>query len=183
MSSGHVADISAYQHKFRATNNNVKQDSAGKVRKRNRAVVSCMQCRSRKSKCDREQPCATCKGHGTACTYSKQNSAKGLPKASPQERLNHLETLLLEMMQSKESSSRAQIPVRRTPSQVATPGESVSSNDTNDYSLEITETQPGAYRATETEESYVGPTHWQAILETVCIEPLRKGDAVHAYVL
>ena len=161
-----MADISAYQHKFRATVGNAKPDTAGKVRKRNRPVVSCLQCRGRKSKCDREQPCGSCKGHGSPCTYNKPNG-KSPPKASPQDRLNHLENLLLQMMQTKEPGN-VQLPVGRSPTQLASPENSVSSTETSTSSLEIPEAPQGAYRKSETEESYVGPTHWQAILETVC---------------
>ena len=162
------SDISAYQHKFRAVGNNTKQENTSKVRKRNRAVISCLSCRSKKARCDREQPCSTCKAHGTACTYSKATNAKSPTKATPQDRLNHLEKLLLDMMQSKENPQQSQLPVGRTPSQLASPEESISSNDSPDYPLDQFEEPQGSYRTTETEESYVGPTHWQAILETVC---------------
>ena len=162
------SDISAYQHKFRAVGNNTKQENTSKVRKRNRAVISCLQCRSKKSRCDREQPCGTCKAHGTTCTYTKPTNTKSTSKATPQDRLNHLEKLLLDMMQTKDNPQQTQLPVGRSPSQLASPEDSIASNDNADNPPDQSELPQGSYRTTETEESYVGPTHWQAILETVC---------------
>lgn len=47
-------------------------DDAGReVRRRRRLVLTCVQCRRLKVKCDRQKPCAHCKNHGRAdvCTY------------------------------------------------------------------------------------------------------------------
>ncbi|KAM0713849.1 hypothetical protein Q7P37_010811 [Cladosporium fusiforme] len=54
-------------------------------RKRRRAALSCEQCRQRKLKCDRNDPCGACvKSRLPACVY-KDNSALGtLPKAPKQ---------------------------------------------------------------------------------------------------
>ena len=161
-----MSDISAYQHKFRAISNVTKPENVGKVRKRNRAVVSCQQCRNRKSKCDREHPCGTCKGHGTSCTYAKQNP-KSSSKSSPQERLSHLENLLLEMMQSKGGQSQMQLPIGRSPTQLASPETSITSDDAEDAPSDLSHAPQGTYSKTDAGESYVGPTHWEAILETV----------------
>lgn len=170
-----MADISSYQHKFRATSKSVKPDNSGKVRKRNRAAVSCLQCRNKKSKCDREQPCGSCKVHGTTCTYGKSD-VKRPSKISPQDRLNHLEDLLLEMIQAKDQNN-VQLPVGRTPSQLASPEDSASSIEISTGSPGSGQALRGSYRQSETEESYVGPTHWQAILETVCSITARSGDS------
>ena len=71
------------------------------------------------------------------------------------------------MMQSKESST-VQLPIGRTPPQLASPVASISSSDASPPPPEPSEAPQGAYRQGATEESYVGPTHWQAVLETVC---------------
>lgn len=50
-------DVSGYTGVFRLAS---PSDSHRKVIKRNRQVVSCIPCRNRKLKCDRQQPCASC---------------------------------------------------------------------------------------------------------------------------
>lgn len=45
-------------------------------RKRKRKTYSCVDCRRRKLKCDREQPCARCikEGHAQTCVFNADNS-------------------------------------------------------------------------------------------------------------
>lgn len=50
-------DVSGYTGVFRLAS---PSDPHRKVIKRNRQVVSCVPCRNRKLKCDRQQPCASC---------------------------------------------------------------------------------------------------------------------------
>ncbi|KAH2005549.1 hypothetical protein KXV97_004416, partial [Aspergillus fumigatus] len=41
------------------------------IRKRRRPALSCVECRRRKVKCDRNSPCGQCRAHkSTACTYA-----------------------------------------------------------------------------------------------------------------
>lgn len=40
-----------------------------KVRRRNRVINSCLECRRRKMKCSRGQPCASCARHGRKCVF------------------------------------------------------------------------------------------------------------------
>ena len=70
----------------------VKADFSLPLRKRRRPALSCVECRRRKIKCDRGEPCAHCKkSAGIKCVYSKndhpasgnrQRSASNLPTAS-----------------------------------------------------------------------------------------------------
>ena len=39
------------------------------VRRRNRVINSCLECRRRKLKCSREYPCAACQKHGRKCVF------------------------------------------------------------------------------------------------------------------
>ncbi|EPE10459.1 c6 transcription factor [Ophiostoma piceae UAMH 11346] len=53
------------------------QKKAGRKRPRIREAVSCWQCRSRKIRCDREQPCQPCveRDAGAKCTYSQTKAS------------------------------------------------------------------------------------------------------------
>lgn len=53
------------------------------IRKRNRRIISCLNCRKRKRKCDRELPCLNCKRYNIAstCTYDLSVPA-GVKKAT-----------------------------------------------------------------------------------------------------
>ncbi|KAI8914345.1 fungal-specific transcription factor domain-containing protein [Gorgonomyces haynaldii] len=58
------------------------------VKKRNRTTVACNNCHKKKSKCDGQTPCSTCKRLGQPCSYDR-------PSKGPQgtEDLSYLETL------------------------------------------------------------------------------------------
>lgn len=48
--------------------------------KRPRPVKSCLRCRNKKLKCDREQPCSTCRNHGLEdCAYDERAGSLGGP--------------------------------------------------------------------------------------------------------
>lgn len=61
-------DVSGYTGVFRLAS---PSDPHRKVIKRNRQVVSCVPCRTRKLKCDRQQPCASCvrRGDEDSCRF------------------------------------------------------------------------------------------------------------------
>ncbi|KAK7746476.1 hypothetical protein SLS53_002435 [Cytospora paraplurivora] len=99
-------DTSNYTSVFRLTPPN---DPHRKVIKRNRQVVSCVPCRTRKLKCDRQQPCnscvkrsdaASCRFFGTPSTATTHNSAAAaqapspVPRTEVQARLQRLEDLV-----------------------------------------------------------------------------------------
>jgi hypothetical protein len=47
-----------------------EKDGDGPAKRRRRPALSCVECRSRKVKCDRERPCGACKRiRSTTCTY------------------------------------------------------------------------------------------------------------------
>ncbi|CCX04458.1 Similar to Activator of stress genes 1; acc. no. P40467 [Pyronema omphalodes CBS 100304] len=50
--------------------------------KRRRFPVSCFECRRRKLKCDREQPCQRCRGSRRECIYANESPAAKVPKIS-----------------------------------------------------------------------------------------------------
>ncbi|KAJ9655678.1 hypothetical protein H2198_005475 [Neophaeococcomyces mojaviensis] len=52
-----------------ARDNAFKDSSASKVRRRNRMITSCLECRRRKLKCDKQQPCSNCNKFSRDCMF------------------------------------------------------------------------------------------------------------------
>ncbi|KAI0108452.1 fungal-specific transcription factor domain-containing protein [Daldinia grandis] len=154
-----------------------------KIQKRNRPPVSCLLCRTRKVKCDRQQPCERCVKSGEAnfCEYAPRASRKARTDSRPQAdvrarhepmsrpvlqvRLQKLE----EMVNSLVYTTRNREPTLDTPS-------------SSDQRTETTETRsdlssPPSMAASGSggpllpttlgEHSYVGATHWASILESI----------------
>ena len=156
-----MTDLSAFQHKFRAIGPSVHHEPPNKVNKRNRLPVSCEPCRSRKLKCSRGHPCESCvqRGDESSCQYrastngtrSKHEPNGHLNRA--QERLQTLEGLVMQMMQSDKSATQP------TPEGV--------------HQAEGTAPAPdhtalgGLLSSDGSEPSYVGATHWAAILDNI----------------
>ncbi|KAI1609848.1 fungal-specific transcription factor domain-containing protein [Exophiala viscosa] len=154
-----MADFSSLTHKFRANIDN--QSNGSKVNKRNRQPLSCGPCRFKKLKCDRGHPCETCvkRGEPANCTYGKaapvlsrsesnNNATSGRGKA--QERLRHLEQLVMQMVNTSDPPSNNGNP---------SPPES----DVTNSSI----AQEGHLQYGSTESRYVGSTHWSAILQNI----------------
>ncbi|RVX70350.1 hypothetical protein B0A52_05849 [Exophiala mesophila] len=158
-----MSDFASLTHKFRAN-----LDSAAtthKVNKRNRQPLSCVPCRAKKLKCDRGHPCETCvkKGDAAHCTYGRA-AAPGprhdLIDASSnnkiQERLRHLEELVLQM-------------VEKTPEE-SIDGPSTASETSRESTVGSDDTgsgQNGHLEYGSSEARYMGSTHWSAILENI----------------
>ncbi|KAI1810863.1 hypothetical protein GGS20DRAFT_150044 [Poronia punctata] len=93
------APLSGYHTTFRA------QPSEGgqrKIQKRNRPPVSCLMCRTRKVKCDRQQPCERCVKSGEAnyCEYAPR-AVRKLRNTEPQ--------TLPEVRKGSEASARQKL--------------------------------------------------------------------------
>ncbi|KAH7311030.1 hypothetical protein BKA65DRAFT_441412 [Rhexocercosporidium sp. MPI-PUGE-AT-0058] len=145
-----MADISKFTSKFRL--NGPVPPSPGKVSKRLRLV--CNQCKKAKLRCDRAQPCGTCvkKEEADSCTYQQQTSTTTGRNSLAEDKLQHLESLVTQLIQSQSS---------------AVPSSDVISNVVDVSS----DSRHGGYVSGETlgegPESYVGSTHWSAILEDI----------------
>ena len=50
-------------------NNSAGGSNQSRVRRRNRLITSCLECRRRKLKCDRSSPCSNCLKHGRTCLF------------------------------------------------------------------------------------------------------------------
>ncbi|KAF7156906.1 hypothetical protein CNMCM5623_000751 [Aspergillus felis] len=161
---------------------NVQNPSmATKEKKRSRVQLSCTACRSRKLKCCRTYPCTNCKKRGEAasCTFvgrgPRGRSSQG--RTSPtlvQERLQHLENLILSFTQKKSSeqsqassaSEQQNIPSRTAGSVVP----AVLQNPSSSMEPEPRGTVPestGRLLENEAGSSYFDGAHWRAILEEV----------------
>ncbi|KAK6222820.1 hypothetical protein LQW54_000629 [Pestalotiopsis sp. IQ-011] len=165
-----------------------------KIQKRNRPPVSCLLCRTRKVKCDRQQPCERCVKSGEAafCEYAPRaarkprsegrSSADLRPKHEAmsrpvlQVRLQKLEDMVSGMMnglphpaQLRENpldtpSSTDQRTDAETRSDLSTPPSIIGANHTG-------------ILTTQSEHAFVGPTHWASILESISdIRGLIEGD-------
>ncbi|KAL2825464.1 fungal-specific transcription factor domain-containing protein [Aspergillus cavernicola] len=159
-----------------------------KERKRTRVQLSCTACRSRKLKCCRTHPCTNClkRGEGHLCTFvgrgPRGRSSHG--RSSPthvQDRLQHLENLILSLAQQKKQDegesedATAALPPgaldleSRRQSMLLTPP-SPSTGKLEGTGLEIGDSPPGQtgkLLVKETGTSYIDSAHWKAILEEI----------------
>ena len=151
--------------------------------RRARVQLSCAPCRQSKLKCNREQPtCDQClkRSRSTHCIYATLNLTRR-PRPHVRGRIQHLERLVVELMSAKDhdkaspngqdsqssrdgpglpssSSSSWGIDGSRNADLETSPNHSL---DTSDTSLS------GQLRVSQTETSYVGGSHWAAILNDV----------------
>jgi len=128
--------------------------------KRTRIQLSCSHCRHAKLKCDREKPCSQCvkKGRASMCTFMAPVTRKR-PVVSMQNRLKHLESLVKGVMTSRPSDG---------------PNDSASNSHTSlpsfvspIYNKDGVSNSSGQVVLGPNETTYVGATHWAAILDDV----------------
>ena len=160
-----MTDLSSYTAVFRGRAN---PDDGRRVSKRNRQPLSCSACRLRKLKCDRQRPCGSCAkgGDGASCDLvSRGNSAmprrNETSKSEAHVRLRGLEQMVHGFLQSSMIG-----PPTGMPGDMAL---NVELQDLADYTpLQNTGASTGGHLSRQgTETSYVGATHWEAILESI----------------
>lgn len=90
--------------------------SATRIRRRNRLITSCLECRRRKLKCDRTSPCSNCTRHGRDCLFiaSTLNSGTQRRIAELKERVGCLERSL-ENDIARQVASDADLPLAGLP--------------------------------------------------------------------
>lgn len=129
-------------------------------RRRDKPIVSCILCRRRKLKCDRQQPCKTCVDRGLAlsCTYVQNAPAAQEPKVphSVHDRIDQLEKLVTSLMSGKDIGHNAP----------ATPAVSHFQHLSEDHDAEVPNT-PDRVRFTGDTTSYTNSAHWTSILDGV----------------
>lgn len=169
-------DISGYQAVFRISQ---PGDPHWKVRKRTRHPVSCITCRARKLKCDRQQPCGACvkRGEPEVCKFSAAggtggggNAAAPVPRKEMLARLQKLEDLVNLMNRPEQDATMA--------GTTSTPGSLESSRGPPSNSHESpTPSRPpsastgGHLSKKGTKVQFVGATNYAAVLE--CIHDLQ----------
>jgi hypothetical protein len=111
--------------------------------KRSRVLLSCGPCRNSKLKCDRAQPCGQClkKGRPDGCAYAPRPE-KEKPNKSMSSRLKRLEGMVRVMMEGNVA--------KQTPTP---PDEGIQT--------------PAKVVQRETGTTYVGATHFMAMLDDV----------------
>ncbi|KAI1488879.1 fungal-specific transcription factor domain-containing protein [Biscogniauxia mediterranea] len=154
-----------------------------KIQKRNRPPVSCLLCRTRKVKCDRQQPCERCVKSGEAnfCEYAPRAARKPRPaevrshvdaraKHEPvsrpvlQVRLQKLEEMVNGLMYNAHNQDHV---VLNTPS---SSDQRTEADARSDLGSPPSLSAPGAPMHPTTqvgEGNYVGGTHWKSILESI----------------
>ncbi|KAI5927388.1 fungal-specific transcription factor domain-containing protein [Camillea tinctor] len=155
-----------------------------KIQKRNRPPVSCLLCRTRKVKCDRQQPCERCVKSGEAnfCEYAPRAARKPRPaeprshvdsrvKHEPmsrpvlQVRLQKLEEMVNGLMYNAHTQDQL---VLNTPSSSDQRTEADARSDLGSPpSLPAAPGAPMHPTAQVGEGNYVGGTHWASILESI----------------
>ncbi|KAH6677492.1 fungal-specific transcription factor domain-containing protein [Halenospora varia] len=175
--------LSEYQTVFRiAKPDATTNGSSNRVTKRNRQAVSCLSCRTRKLKCDRQQPCTACLKRSGAdaasCSYSSSSQSVRDKKEKPadsrtseaQLRLQKLEEMVMGLMQNAGAKGILEtpesLPTFATPAEQYFNGTSMADSPP---SSENSSSGPGPGRLhTNGEEiKYSGATHWSTVLENI----------------
>ncbi|KAI3326757.1 hypothetical protein HD806DRAFT_520493 [Xylariaceae sp. AK1471] len=156
-----------------------------KIQKRNRPPVSCLLCRTRKVKCDRQQPCERCikSGEASFCEYAPRAARKprgseprGQPEARTkpeavsrpvlQVRLQKLEEMVNGLVNTTAFPEQS----LNTPSSSDNRTEADTRSDLNSPPSLTSLSAPSIsmHASTRTGEgNYVGGTHWACILESI----------------
>jgi Fungal Zn(2)-Cys(6) binuclear cluster domain len=157
--------------------------------KRNRTQLSCTHCRHAKLKCDRNLPCLPCikRGRAVQCTFPAPATRKK-PTESMQSRLRHLESLVKDAMNSQTPASNGNVPesarlngvVNNDVGVESKPNPGDQTQATSEMQIPFGPTQKARTKAIDAgssgqviqsikETTYVGATHWAAILEDVSL--------------
>ncbi|KAK6524715.1 hypothetical protein TWF281_011615 [Arthrobotrys megalospora] len=198
-----MTDISEFTSVFRAR---VNLNDKRKANKRNRQALSCLACRSRKLKCDRQHPCTACnkRGEGSACTFTAAPTGNsigtgGITKPSSsgqadvkrseaQAKLQKLEEIVQQLIQSGAVVSKPG--TTRNTANRNTREETITELN-NDEGDEDSQDEPmsesgSSQRApvlmcyNEASGGYVGATHWAALLEQINVVKESLEDGIDA---
>ncbi|KAF1956778.1 hypothetical protein CC80DRAFT_412928, partial [Byssothecium circinans] len=78
-----------------------------RTRRRNRLITSCLECRRRKLKCDKQQPCINCTKFSRSCIFIQVDPQAQAKLAEVKEKMGMLERTLEEEVASKTPSKRS----------------------------------------------------------------------------
>jgi hypothetical protein len=97
-STTHISSSSSGSHTNAATSNNAATiaASAPRIRRRNRMITSCLECRRRKLKCNKSSPCTNCLKFNRDCVFLAPalDQASQLKLTEIKEKVGSLERLL-----------------------------------------------------------------------------------------
>ncbi|KAI9739818.1 MAG: hypothetical protein M1834_006539 [Cirrosporium novae-zelandiae] len=134
--------------------------------KRNRVPLSCSSCRTRKLKCNREQPCQNCitRNESSSCSFAKSEASTSRGNGSSlqqrqkfismQQQIDQLENVVANLMSGNKSDARLL-------------GKNHNTMVEADYEKNIPETerQLGVMKIDENHSSYTGSTHWADVMQ------------------
>ncbi|KAH8805961.1 fungal-specific transcription factor domain-containing protein [Xylogone sp. PMI_703] len=152
------------------------------TQKRNRSQLSCVYCRQAKLKCDRNQPCGQCMRRDKASTcHFPPPAPRKKPPMSMQKRLIHLESLVKNVMSGQVPPESISFEMNQ--STAANPDQTSSVSVTDPIKVDTHYKHPkvtpdpaqsepaqvtsGQVLSSSKETTYVGATHWAAILEDI----------------
>jgi hypothetical protein len=149
-------ELQGFKHKFKA---NPSKPHPSKVTKRPRLV--CNQCQISKLRCDRKQPCSSCykRDEDALCSYENtivSSTSTGKNNVA-EDRLLHLESLVQQLIGSQGTEKLAE----------------ASGNSTKASSKQLNVTLKDDSAIT----TYVGSTHWSAILQDIHALKVAAGTA------
>jgi hypothetical protein len=139
--------------------------------KRNRIQLSCSQCRHAKLKCDRNDPCSQCtrKGRASQCSFPPPVTRKK-PVVSLQNRLKHLESLVKGAMTGQIPDASVMFSADFSNGLEAQDSSKIQNEGYGRVpSAKTTKQSSGQVLQGANETTYVGATHWAAILDDVSV--------------
>lgn len=167
-----MSDLSNFTHVFRSQDGDQR-----KVSKRNRAPVSCVACRARKLKCDRQHPCGACtrRGESATCDFraphgnpSDGNGRKeARSKAEAQARLQRLEEMVSGLLKQGAGGSPGGDASSVKSTAKEQNGKAIEDAEGRLTAMDGEVAAAGRLGAREAESFYVGATHWQSILDSI----------------
>ncbi|KAJ5937980.1 Fungal-specific transcription factor protein [Penicillium verhagenii] len=145
------------------------------ARRRDKPQLSCKACRRRKVRCDRLHPCSNCSSRGmsSTCVYIPQSTGPRGSKAAAhvQDRINHLEGLVMGLMQQTGSSTGlASTPTTNSADDPpGTPSGNATQISREDIIPEIAPSPSdyGSVRIRHSGVSYISSSHWAAVLDDI----------------
>jgi hypothetical protein len=159
--------------------------------RRARQQLSCTLCRAGKLKCDRKTPCDSCvkRAREDLCIYLAPPVRKSKIASNTKQRIAHLENLVIKLMKQRATDGKS-LDAQSAPN--------ISHLKINDTNPDVTAMNDDSHSPVYPEQSdsataigqlklsreettsYVGDTHWEAVLASVC-PSLAIGCQIEAY--
>ncbi|EPE26995.1 Zn2/Cys6 DNA-binding protein [Glarea lozoyensis ATCC 20868] len=169
---------SSYHNVFRVAKPGVLSSDSS-IPKRNRQSLSCTACKTRKTKCDRLQPCSSCvnRGHedATSCVFStgKPNRKRTTHDLDPKEstnveaqlRLQKIEDMVNDLLHKSQQGSNESnnFPLQKS-LDVQSPDSSTGGPGSH---AAISSVEKGHFDIRDSGTRYFGATSWTAVLESI----------------